>query len=76
MTTPSQCFTPGVAVNTSTAVQTAAGHEPHRGDDWISRRVTTKGVVCRSWQQVSVGRHHARCNVHVDGELFRFWIGD
>ncbi|MBL3761216.1 IS481 family transposase, partial [Mycobacteroides abscessus subsp. massiliense] len=27
---------------------------------------------------VSVGRHHAgsRCDVHVDGHLLRFWIGD
>jgi hypothetical protein len=35
-------------------------------------------VVCVSWQQVSVGRHHAgaRCDVHVDGDLLRFWIGD
>ena len=31
-----------------------------------------------SWQQVSVGRYYAgaRCDVHVDGELLRFWIGD
>jgi hypothetical protein len=31
-----------------------------------------------SWQQVSVGRHRAgdRCDVHVDGDLLRFWIGD
>ncbi|SKN66702.1 Uncharacterised protein [Mycobacteroides abscessus subsp. massiliense] len=44
----------------------------------MSRTVTTNGVVCVSWQQVSVGRHHAgsRCDVHVDGHLLRFWIGD
>jgi hypothetical protein len=31
-----------------------------------------------SWQQVSVGRHRAgsRCDVHVDGDLLRFWIGN
>lgn len=42
------------------------------------RRVTTNGVVCVSWQQVSVGRHYAgsRCDVHVDGQLLRFYIGD
>jgi hypothetical protein len=35
---------------------------------------TMNGVVWVSWQQVSVGRHHAgaRCDVHVDGELLRF----
>lgn len=48
------------------------------GQDWVARTVTTNGVVCVSWQQVSVGRHHAgsRCDVHVDGDLLRFWIGD
>jgi hypothetical protein len=35
-------------------------------------------VVCVAWQQVSVGCHHAgaSCDVHVDGELLRFWIDD
>jgi hypothetical protein len=48
------------------------------GSDWVSRRVTTNGVVCVSWQQVSLGRHYAgsRCDVHVDGALLRFYIGD
>ena len=48
------------------------------GDDWVSRRVSPNGVVCVSWQQVSVGRHYRgdRCDVHIDGDLLRFWIGD
>lgn len=48
------------------------------GDDWVSRRVTTNGVVCVCWQQVSIGRYYAgqRCDVHVDGDLLRFWVGD
>jgi transposase InsO family protein len=53
--------------------------QPERtGSDWVSRRVTTNGVVCVSWQQVSLGRHYAgsRCDVHVDGDLLRFFIGD
>ena len=35
-------------------------------------------MVCVWWQQVSVGRHDAgaRCDVHVDGDLLRFFIGD
>jgi transposase InsO family protein len=76
MATPAQRFRAGVP----------AGPPPNRsvrgsdrsGDDWVSRRVTTNGVVCVSWQQVSIGRYHAgqRCDVHVDGELLRFWVGD
>jgi hypothetical protein len=34
--------------------------------------------VCVSWQQVCIGRHYAgaRCDVHVDGELLRFYVGE
>jgi hypothetical protein len=47
------------------------------GDDWVSRRVGANGVVCVSWQQVSVGKHHAgaRCDVQVGEQLLQFWIG-
>jgi hypothetical protein len=47
------------------------------GAGWISRRVCANGW-CVSWQQVSISRHCAgeRCDVHVDGKLLRFWIGD
>jgi transposase InsO family protein len=47
------------------------------GDDWVSRRVGANGVVCVSWQQVSVGKHHAgaRCDVQVTDQLLQFWIG-
>jgi transposase InsO family protein len=48
------------------------------GDDWVSRRVGANGVVCVSWQQVSVGKHHAgaRCDVQVTDQLLQFWIGN
>jgi transposase InsO family protein len=55
-----------------------AGTEDRSGEHWVSRRVCANGIVCVSWQQVSVGVHRAgaRCDVHVDGDLLRFWIGD
>ena len=48
------------------------------GDHWVSRKVCANGIVCVAWQQVSVGRHRAgeRCDVHVDGDILRFWIGN
>jgi transposase InsO family protein len=48
------------------------------GDDWVSRRVGANGVVCVSWQQVSVGKHHAgqRCDVQVTDDLLQLWIGN
>lgn len=80
MATPSSRF---LAADPATAAtrslrSTEAGRPDRGGSDWVSRRVTTNGVVCVSWQQVSLGRHYAgsRCDVHVDGELLRFYIGD
>ena len=77
MATPAQRFTPGATVSPSPAAAGSTGAD-RTGDNWVSRRVCSNGIVCVSWQQVSVGRHHAgaRCDVHVDGELLRFWIGD
>jgi transposase InsO family protein len=77
MATPAQRFTAGASRATSAATGTSL-HADRSGSDWISRTVTTNGVVCVSWQQVSIGRHYAgsRCDVHVDGDLLRFFIGD
>jgi transposase InsO family protein len=76
MDTPAQRFTAG----TPAAPPSTSRSDPsdRRGSDWVSRRVTTNGVVCVSWQQVCLGRYYAgsRCDVHVDGELLRFYIGD
>ena len=48
------------------------------GDGWVSRRVGPNGIVCVSWQQVSVGKHRAgsRCDVLVNDQLLQFWIGN
>jgi transposase InsO family protein len=76
MATPAQRFAQAVTVARAHASAPTDTDRP--GDNWISRRVTTNGVVCVAWQQVSIGRHYAgqRCDVHVDGELLRFWVGD
>ncbi|OBI20548.1 transposase [Mycobacterium sp. E2327] len=77
MATPAQRFSAATAA-TAPVADAPGGGEDRNGDDWVSRRVCANGIVCVSWQQVSVGRHYAgaRCDVHVDGELLRFWIGD
>jgi transposase InsO family protein len=73
MLTPAERF----AANPS-AAPAPPGYDERTGSDWVSRLVTTNGVVCVSWQQVSLGRYYAgsRCDVHVDGDLLRFFIGD
>jgi hypothetical protein len=75
MATPIERFTPGTAVTTSAPTP---GGQDRTGDDWVSRRVTSNGVVSVAWQQVCLGAHHAgeRCDVHVDGNLLRFFIAD
>lgn len=77
MATPAQRFA-GSPATTPIAALALLGHDERCGSDWVSRRVTTNGVVCVSWQQVSLGQHYAgsRCDVHVDGDLLRFYIGD
>ena len=77
MVPPVERFSAGVIVAAVVSPPSAGGTD-RSGDDWVSRRVTTNGVVSVAWQQVSVGVHHAgsRCDVHVDGDLLRFYIGD
>lgn len=76
MVTPAERFAAGAAL--SAPVAGATRHADRTGDDWVSRRVTTNGVVSVAWQQVCLGAHHAgsRCDVHIDGDLLRFYIGD
>jgi transposase InsO family protein len=75
MATPAQRFTTGAVPPPRSA--STSPRQDRTGDDWVSRRVTTNGVVSVAWQQVCLGAHHAgaRCDVHIDGELLRFFIG-
>jgi integrase-like protein len=76
MATPAERFAAG-AMRTPLSASTTT-REDRTGEQWVSRRVTTNGVVSVAWQQVCLGAHHAgsRCDVHVDGDLLRFFIGD
>ena len=46
------------------------------GEQWVSRKITTNGVACVGWQQVSVGKHWAgsRTDVLVTDQLLQFWV--
>jgi len=78
MDTPAARFSSAPALSPAGVSAPAVVGPDRSGGDWVSRRVCANGVVSVSWQQVSVGRHYAgdRCDVHVDGDLLRFWIGD
>src|SRR5579864_4401628 len=48
------------------------------GEHWISRKVSTVGVVCVGYQHVSIGRNYAgsaRDVLVTDGTL-QFWVGN
>lgn len=76
MVIPAQRFSPGAAVAEPSGLLQL--DQDRSSDDWVSRRVTSNGVVSVAWQQVCVGAHYAgaRCDVHVDGDLLRFFIGN
>jgi transposase InsO family protein len=76
MATPAQRFT--TAARAAEAIAPTEALDERTGDDWVSRKVCANGIVCVAWQQVSVGRHRAgeRCDVHIDGDVLRLWIGN
>jgi transposase InsO family protein len=60
------------------ALDLTALAERRVGDDWISRRVASNGVISVSWQQFSVGKHHSGdlVDVHVTDRLLEVWSGN
>jgi hypothetical protein len=74
MTAPAERFDAAARAHNDDTVAAA----DRTGDEWVSRRVCANGVVSVACQQISVGVHRAgaRCDVHIDGEVLRFWIGN
>jgi transposase InsO family protein len=52
--------------------------ENRNPEDWVTRKVSTNGVIAVSWQQISVGRHREgrRVDVHVLPEILEIWDGN
>ena len=48
------------------------------GEDWISRRITTNGVISVAWQEISCGKHRAgrRVDIHLQGPTMQIWDGE
>jgi transposase InsO family protein len=48
------------------------------GDDWVTRRVASNGVISVAWQQVCVGKYRAGevVDVHVSARLLQVWSGN
>ena len=55
-----------------------AVNPPRDGEDWVSRRVASNGVISLAWQQISVGKHRGGeiVDVHVADRLLEIWSGN
>jgi hypothetical protein len=75
--TPAERFAAGAAEGGPLLDLTALAGRRH-GDDWVTRRVASNGIVCVAWQQVSVGKHRRGelIDVHVTDRLLEFWSGN
>jgi len=77
MKTPLEAFTASQVA----PVPVRSGPEPvfqDRGsDEWVTRKVSSAGVVTVSWQQISVGKHRGgrKVDIHVTQELLQIWDG-
>ena len=75
--TPAERFTSGSADQPPRPPRppAAGAAEDRSGSDWVSRRVASNGVICISWQQISVGVSHTGANVdvHLTGQTLQIW---
>ena len=48
------------------------------GDEWISRKITTNGVISVAWQEISCGKHRAgrRVDIHLQGPVMQIFDGE
>ena len=75
MATPADRFT---VTDPGRPVETSALSDERSGEDWISRRITTNGVISVAWQEISCGKHRAghRVDIHLQGPTMQIWDGD
>jgi hypothetical protein len=78
--TPAQRFSAAHVdtVQTGPGLRLTALADDRAGDDWVSRRVASNGVISVAWQQVSVGKHRGGevVDVHVRDHLLEVWSGN
>jgi hypothetical protein len=57
------------------AVDASALLGERAGDEWISRKITTNGVISVAWQEISCGKHRAgrRVDIHLQGPTLQIW---
>ena len=76
----------GMATPASRFLATAAGRQAdtsaigteREGDGWISRKITTNGIISVAWQEINCGKHRAgrRVDIHLQGPTLQVWDGE
>jgi transposase InsO family protein len=75
MGTPASRFIPTAA---DRQADTSAIGTERSGEDWISRKITTNGVISVAWQEISCGKHRAgrRVDIHLQGPVLQIFDGE
>ena len=75
MATPASRFT---AVEPGRPVDASALVPERSGEDWISRKITTNGVISVAWQEISCGKHRAghTVDIHLEGPTMQIYDGE
>lgn len=75
MATPASRF---IATVADRGPDTSAIGTERSGDDWISRKITTNGVISVAWQEISCGKHRAgrRVDIHLQGPVMQIFDGE
>ena len=76
----------GMATPASRFLATAAGRQAdtsaigteRSGDGWLSRKITTNGIISVAWQEINCGKHRAgrRVDIHLQGPTLQVWDGE
>ncbi len=71
-------LTPESRFRSGDGVRHQLRHPERNGEQWVSRRVASNGIVSVGYQQVSVGKHYggSACDVLVTDGLLQFWVGN
>lgn len=76
MKTPLEAFAASAVVALPVRSDPEPVFQDRGGDEWVTRKVSSAGVVTVSWQQISVEHRGGRkVDIHVTNELLEIWDG-
>ena len=75
MATPADRF---VITAADRPADTSAIGTERSGEEWISRKITTNGIISVAWQEINCGKHRGgrRVDIHLQGPVMQIFDGD